>query len=165
MANIADLWTKHLKPMNLSKHDAVLIQHGAHDMYSIGTSLTLSTSLQKYFGHLKAIQRHSERLQFRLVVLKSPSFGDNVTRTTKDSRNNFSLAALARLVHTQLSASHVDVLEEFAVLLPFYNYYARRPSSGHYLCPDRTIVRGHYGIVGLHLLVRHLVGELDITTC
>ena len=167
MADIADLWTKHLKPMNLSKHDAVLIQHGAHDMYSFGTSLTLSTSLQKYFDHLKALQRHSERLRFRLVVLTSPPFGDKVSRNTKDNRNNFSLAALARLVHTQLSASHVDVFDEFAVLLPFYNDDARGMCSGHYLCPDRAkhIVRGHYGIVALHLLVRHLAGELDITTC
>ena len=166
MADIADLWTTHLEPMKLTKHDAVLVQHGSHDICNNGTRFTLSTSLQKYVGHLKAIQRHSDRLGFRLVVLTSPPFGDKIGRSTIDNRNNFSLAALARLVHTQLAASRVDVFDEFAVLLPQYNNDAR-PCGGHYLCPDRArgIVRGHNGIVAMHLLVRHLAGELHTTTC
>ena len=166
MADIADLWTRYLEPMNLTGHDAVLIQHGSHDMCRRGTRFTLSTSLQKYFDDLEAIQRHSERRGFRLVALTSPPYGDRVRRSRKENRNNFSLAALARLVHTQLSAARVDVFDEFAVLLPHYHNDTPR-CAGHYLCPDRKegVVRGHTGVVALHLLVRHLAGELDTTTC
>ena len=166
MANISQLWTMHLGPMNLTKDDAVIIQHGSHDLCYIGLRHTLDTSINTYFDRLKAIQRHSELLGFRLIVLTSPPYGDRTIRPTMDGRNTFSLAVLARLVHTRLSVAGIDVFDEFAALLPHYNQDAR-PCVGHYLCPKRKggLFIGRSGIVALHLLLRHLAGELDIITC
>ena len=100
MANISHLWTMHLDPMNLTKDDAVIIQHGSHNVSRIGLRHTLDTTLNTYFDRLKAIQRHSELLGFRLVVLTSPPLNDRKKRRRVDGRNPFSLAVLARLAHT-----------------------------------------------------------------
>ena len=166
MAGIADLWTTKLEKINLTKYDAVIIQHGSHDLYSNSTRYVLLTSLQNYFNYLKAIKRHSLTLGFRLIAVTSPPYGDKVGRSKTDSRNSFTLAALARLLHTELSAAGIDIFDEFAVLLPYYNDDAR-PCIGHYLCPDRKhgIFRGHTGIVALHLLVRHLTGGSRSMSC
>ena len=147
-------------------HDAVLIQHGSHEICHFGLRHTLETSINTYVDRLKAIQRHSELLGFRLIVLTSPPFGDRTRRRTMDGRNTFSLAVLARLVHTRLSVAGIDVFDEFAALLSHYNQDAP-PCVGHYLCPNREggLFIGRCGIVALNLLLRHLAGELDIITC
>ena len=166
MAGIADLWTTKLEKINLTKHDAVIIQHGSHDLYSNSTRYVLFTSLPNYIGYLKSIKLHSLTLGFRLIAVTSPPYGDKVGRTKIDNRNNFSLASLARLLHKELSAARIDIFDEFAVLPPYYNDDAR-PCIGHYLCPDRKhgSFRGHTGIVALHLLVRHLAGEGRSASC
>ncbi|KAK2184999.1 hypothetical protein NP493_248g03057 [Ridgeia piscesae] len=166
MANISHLWTMHLDPMNLTKDDAVIIQHGSHNVSRIGLRHTLDTTLNTYFDRLKAIQRHSELLGFRLVVLTSPPLNDRKKRRRVDGRNPFSLAVLARLAHTRLSVAGIDVFDEFAALLSHYNQDAP-PCDGHYLCPNREdgLFVGRCGIVAVHLLLRHLAGEFDIITC
>ena len=169
MSGIADLWTKHLEKINLTKRDAVIIQHGSHDFYSNSTRYVLSTSLPKYVDNLKTIKRHSVRLGFRLLAVTSPPLADLAnpkTRKKIDNRNSFTLAALARLLHKKLSAARIDIFDEFAVILPHYNNNVRT-CGGHYLCPDRKdgVVRGHTGIVAVHLLVRHLAGETGYTMC
>ena len=166
MITMADVWTTHLDNMNLTKHDAVIIQHGAHDIAHYHTSTGVLKSLPKYIGYMKAIKRHSVRLGFRLMAVTSPPFPDYYKRKTAENRNSFTLAALARLIHTELSAAHIDIFDEFAVLLPYYNNDVRL-CGGHYMCPDRKhgVFLGHTGIVAVHLLVRHLAGEADSTMC
>ena len=166
MAGIANLWTNKLEKIHLTKYDAVIIQHGSHDLYSNSTRYVLSTSLQNYVSYLKDIKRHSLTLGFRLIAVTSPPYGDKVGRSKIDNRNSFTIAALSRLLHKNLSAARIDIFDEFAVLLPYYNDDAR-PCIGHYLCPDRKrgLFRGHTGIVALHLLVRHLAGEARSTSC
>ena len=166
MAGIADLWKKYLEKINLTKNDAVIIQHGSHDFYSDSTRYVLSTSLPKYVDNLKAIKRHSVRLGFRLIAVTSPPLADWANAKTRpkiDNRNSFTLA---RLLHKKLSAARIDIFDEFAAILPHYNNNVLT-CGGHYLCPDRKdgVVRGHTGIVALHLLVRHLAGEAGSTMC
>ena len=166
MISMADFWTKHLGNMNLTKHDAVIIQHGAHDMYATPFRKAVSIFLHKYVSYMEVIKRHSVRLGFRLIAVTTPPFPDVGKRHVTEQRNSFTLAALARLVHVKLSAARIDIFDEFAVLLPYYNNDAH-PCGGHYLCPDRKhdAMLGHTGIVALHLLVRHLAGEADSTMC
>ena len=166
MITIAGVWTKHLEVMNLTKHDAVIIQHGAHDIAHYHTRTGVLTNLPKYLEYIKSIKRHSVRLGFQLMAVTSPPFPDYYKRSTTENRNSFTLAVLARLVHKKLSAARIDIFDEFAVLLPYYNNDVRL-CGGHYICPDRKhgVFLGHTGIVALHLLVRHLAGEADSTMC
>ena len=164
MIGMSDIWKKHLEQLNLTKHDAVIIQHGAHDIVDYPVRTVLSINLPKYLEYIKSIKRHSVRLGFRLMAVTSPPFPDYYKRSTTENRNSFT-----RLVHTNLSARRIDIFDEFAVLLPYYNndVRVRHLCGGHYMCPDREhgVFRGHAGIVALHLLVRHLAGEANSTMC
>ena len=166
MTSMVDVWRKHLGEMNLTKHDAVIIQHGAHDVAHYTTRTVLTKNLPKYFTFMGAMKRQSVQLGFRLMVVTSPPFPDYYKRTPTENRNSFTLAALARLVHNNLSAARIDIFDEFAVLLAYYKYDVPL-CGGHYICPDRKhgVVLGHTGIMALHLLVRHLTGNADYTMC
>ena len=152
--------------MNLTKHDVVMIQHGAHDMYRTPFRKAVSIFLQRYVGYIEVIKRHSVRLGFRLIAVTSPPFPDDRRRAATEQRNSFTLAVLARLLHLKLSAARIDTFDEFAVLLPYHNNDVKR-CGGHYLCPDRKheVMLGHTGIVALHLLVRHLADEAGSSMC